>query len=118
MFNLNRAVGGFYIRECVRTGFIADQHTVALTVISGVGGVLSHLHLAPIGVAGIIGGNALGNDTRPGVFTDMDHLCPGIGLHMAVGQRYGIEFSCGVVALKNTARVFPGDGRSGFYLCP
>ena len=48
----------------------------------------------------------------------MDHLGASVGLLHVVGDGDGIEFADRVVALQDAARVFPGDGRSGFDLGP
>ena len=48
----------------------------------------------------------------------MNHLCPGIGLLFVVGNGNRIELADRIVALQNTGRIFPGNGRSRFYLRP
>ena len=48
----------------------------------------------------------------------MDHLGAGVGLLIVVGQRHGIKFAHGIVALQNAARIFPGDGGAGLDLRP
>ena len=48
----------------------------------------------------------------------MDHLGAGVGLLVMVGDGDGIEFADRVVAAQDTARIFPGDRRTGFHLRP
>ncbi len=52
------------------------------------------------------------------LLAQMDHLRAGIGLLVIVGDGDGIEFADRVVAAQNAARIFPGDGRTGFDLRP
>ncbi len=48
----------------------------------------------------------------------MDHFRSGIGVLMIVGHGNGIKLANGVVAFQDAARVFPGNGRTGFHLRP
>ncbi len=118
MLKLDGTVRGFNIRKGVGATFVANQHAVTLTVIPGIGRALEHLDLAPVTVAGMISANALGNDAGACVFADVDHLGSRIGLHVSVGQRYRVELPDGIISQQNTARIFPGNGRPGFDLCP
>ena len=64
---------------------------------------------AAIRVLTVTGGNALGDDRTLRVLADMDHLGARIRLLIVVRQRNGIEFTGGIVAHENTARVLPRD---------
>ena len=118
VFQLNGTVGGLDIGKSMRAALITHQHAVALRVVAGIGRTLTDLDQATIAVAGVVGGNPFGDDTRFGVFADVDHLGAGIGLHVTVGQCHRVELALGVVALQNTAGILPGDGGTGFHLRP
>src|SRR5215469_9824585 len=64
------------------------------------------------------GRNALGNDAARGIAAKMYHLGAGIDLLAAVGDRNRVELSARIVTAQDAARVFPGDGRTGFDLGP
>ncbi len=48
----------------------------------------------------------------------MDHFGAGVSLLMSTGQRNGIELADRIITTQNTARVFPGNRRTGFRLGP
>src|ERR1700710_2799258 len=48
----------------------------------------------------------------------MDHLGPTVDLLAAVRNCYRIELAARMIAAQNTARIFPGDGRTSFHLRP
>ena len=73
---------------------------------------------AAIGVVGVAGGDALGDDAARGVLAEVDHLGAGIDLLVAVRDRDRVELAARVVAAQDAARVFPGDGRAGLDLGP
>src|SRR5215469_5572289 len=106
------------VREGVSAALIADQERIALRVVAGAGCALQDLHAAAVRVLAVAGGDALGNHRAPGVFADMDHLGPGIGLLIVVGQRHRVKLTHRVIALQNTARILPSDGRAGLHLSP
>src|SRR5437588_6092468 len=107
-----------YVGERVRAAFVADQQGVALRIISRSGRTFQNLHLAPIGVLTMSGGDALRHDGAAGILADVDHLRSGISLLIVVRERDGIELAYRVVALKNAAGIFPSDSRSSLNLCP
>ena len=96
----------------------ADEHAVALGVVAGACGGLADAHFATVGVAGVVRADTLRNDRALGVLADVDHLRAGVSLHVAVREGHAVEFTDGVVALQNAARVLPRDGRSRFDLRP
>ena len=118
MFHLHRAIGCFYIREGMRAAFIAYQHTVALTVVSCIGGIFTNLYLPSVTVTGYVCRNALGYNAGSRIFTYVNHFGSGIGLHMSVGESDRIKFAAGVISLQNTAGVFPCNCRSRLNLSP
>ena len=48
----------------------------------------------------------------------MDHLCPGIRLLIVIGYGHRIKFTHRAVSFQYGTRIFPGNRRTGFYLCP
>ena len=118
VLHARRRILHFDIRERVRAALVADQQRIALGVVPRARGVLHDLHLAAVGVLAVAGGDALGNDGAARVLADVNHLRAGVGLLIVVGERDGIEFADGIVALQNAARILPGDGRAGFDLRP
>ena len=77
-----------------------------------------NLNQTAIAVLGFSGRYSLGDDGAFGVFTQMNHLGSRIGLLIIVGQGDGVKLPYGVVAFKNTRRVFPSYSRTCFYLSP
>src|SRR5580700_4491499 len=118
MLHARGGVLNFDIWERVRAALIADEQRVALGVVARPSGTLLDLHLATISVLAVTGGNSLGNHSARGVLADVDHLRPGVGLLIVIGQRDGVELADGVIAHKNAAGIFPGDGGASFDLCP
>ena len=102
----------------MRPAAVADQHGVALGVVAGAVGLRQHLDQPAVAVVALAGGDSLGHDRASGVLPDVDHLGAGVGLLLLVDDRHRIELADRVVALKDHARILPGDGRSGFDLRP
>ena len=48
----------------------------------------------------------------------MDHLCTRVRLLIIVRHGDRIKFARRVIAHQNATRIFPGNGRAGFNLCP
>src|SRR6266852_6187136 len=88
--------------RCGRFVFHARRRVLHLDVGEGVGATL---------VA-----NQQGVTLR--VLANVDHLGAGVGLLTVVSERQRVELAHGVVALKDDARVLPGDGRAGLHLRP
>src|SRR6202012_2967320 len=106
------------LRLRVRGAVLADPQGVALREVAralrlGVSG-----DEAAVGIGGMAGGNALGEDPRPRVASKVDHLGAGVGLLMIVGDGDGIELAAGVVAAQDARGILPGDGRTGLDLGP
>src|SRR5262249_39725408 len=97
---------------------LADQQRVTLRVVARALRAGLHPYQATVSVLPAAGGNPFGDDRRPGVLADMDHLGPGIGLLAVVGDRHRIELADRMVALEHAARVFPGDRRASLDLGP
>ena len=87
------------VRERVRAAFVAQQQRIALGKIPRVGRALLNFHQPAITVLAVPGRDALGNDRAARVLADVHHLGAGIGLLVIVGQRHGIKFADGIVAL-------------------
>ncbi len=102
----------------MRPAFVAQQQGITLGVVAGVFSSLQYFYQAPVCVASMPGGDSLRDDGAFGVFTDVDHLGPGIGLLVIIGQSHGVELAHCIITPQNTAGIFPGDGRSGLHLCP
>src|ERR1700688_2343251 len=96
----------------------ADQERIAIGEVAGADRAPAGRNQPAIGVVGMPGGDALGDDPARGVAAEMDHLGAGIDLLAAVGNRDGVELAAGIVAAQDAARVFPGDGGAGFHLGP
>src|SRR5438309_6146571 len=64
---------------------------------------------AAIGVLRLAGGDALGDDPARRVLAEMDHLGAAIDLLIAVRDRDRVEFTTGVIAAQDAARILPGD---------
>ena len=97
---------------------VADEHGIALGKVSGVVRAFEHLHGTAIGVLSEQGGYAFGDDGTAGVFPNVDHFCAGVCLLLEGGDGDRVKFAHRVVTLQNATGIFPGDGRSGFDLCP
>src|SRR5262249_10326348 len=98
--------------------FVADEERIAVGEIArALRPAVGHDEAA-IGVVGAPRGDALGDDPAGRVLAEMKHLGAGIDLLVAVGDRDRIDLPARVVAAKNAARIFPGDGRAGLELGP
>ena len=118
MFHARRRVLHLDVGEGVGAALVANQQGVTLRVVASRHGALQDLHLAAVGVLPVPSGNALGDDCAPRVLANVNHLGAGVGLLPVVSERHRVELAHGVVALKDDARVLPGDGRAGLHLRP
>ena len=75
-------------------------------------------HEAAVRVLALAGRDPLRDDGAPRVLPEVEHLGPGVGLLVIVGDGDGVELADRVVALQDAARVLPGDGRAGLHLRP
>ena len=64
------------------------------------------------------GRNTFRHDRTFRILTQVDHLRSGICLLVIVGYSNRIELSDRIIAGQDATRVFPGNGRTGFHLCP
>src|SRR6266705_1152228 len=71
-----------------------------------------------IGIVGMTGSDALGDDPARGVLAEMQHLGAGIDLLVAVRDGDRVELAARVVATQDAARVLPGDRLAGLELGP
>src|SRR5690606_35413353 len=106
------------VGEGVGAAAVADQQGIALGVVAGPLGGGRDVHLAPVGVGAVPGGDALGDDGGLGVAAQVDHLGAGVRLLEIVGEGHRVEFADAVVPLEDAARVLPGDRRARFHLGP
>jgi hypothetical protein len=106
------------IRHRMRPACIADQQAVALRVVAAVLGLGVHRHQPAIGVLRMARADPLGNDARPGVLAQMDHLGAGIGLLPVVGDGDGIKLALAVIAAQDATGIFPRHGAAGLDLRP
>src|SRR4051812_9681513 len=65
--------------------------------------------LAAVGVVGLAGGDALGDDPARRVLAEMEHLSAAVDLLTAIADRDRIELAAGIVAAQDAARILPGD---------
>ena len=64
------------------------------------------------------GRDTLTYNRTAGILAQVNHLRTGIRLLVVVCHSYGIEFGCRVVTCQDAGRIFPGNCRTGFHLCP
>ena len=106
------------VGERVGGALSANEHAIALGVVAGACSGLADAHFATVGVAGAVRTDALRNDRALGVLADVDHLRAGVCLHVTVREGHAVEFTDGIVALQDAARVLPRDGGTRFDLSP
>lgn len=85
MFDFDAVVLDLDVGEGVGLGVIADEHGVALGIVSGTHCARSDFHEAPIAVAGMSGADAFGDYGASRVFADVDHFASGVGLLVIIG---------------------------------
>ena len=107
-----------HIGEGVCTALIAQKKRVATAVVACVLGSAGHLDQSAIGVLAAPCTDTLADDGALGIAPDVYHLGARIGLLVVVGDGHAVELSLGVIALKHTAGIFPGDGTARLHLCP
>src|SRR5271167_2386684 len=100
-------------RRCWPAAMVTDQQRVAVGEVARAGRAPVRRDQAAVGVVGVAGSDALGDDAAGGVLAQMDHLGSGIDLLVAVRDRDRVELAARVVAAQDAAWVFPGDGRAG-----
>src|SRR5205085_4444634 len=113
-----RGIAHVDVREGVCAAAIADQQRVALRIVARAFGSGRHVNEPAIALLAFARRDALGDDRARRILSEMQHLGAGVGLLAIVGDGNRIEFAYRVVALKNAARVFPGDRRAGLDLRP
>src|SRR5215210_1368706 len=113
-----RVVLNFDVRKRVRAAPVADQHGVALRVIARAFGLRQHPDEAAVTVVPFASGDSLRDDGRSRVLPDVNHLGAGVGLLLLVDDGYRVELADRIVALKNYARILPGNRRTRFHLGP
>src|SRR5882724_2851243 len=82
-----RAVPDLDIGHGVAAALGADEQAVALRIVAGPRGAGLDAHQAAIGILAMAGRDALGDDRRARIASDMDHLRAGVGLLPVVGHR-------------------------------
>ncbi len=97
---------------------VAQQQTVALGVIAGIGSFRSNFYQPTVTVLAFTGRYTFGNNNAAGVFAQMNHFGSRIGLLMIVGNGNRVKFSHRIIPRQNTGRVLPGYGRARFNLSP
>src|SRR6185369_8701822 len=118
VLDLGGVVVDLDIWEGIRAALVADQHGIALRIVARTFGLRADLHETAVAVVRHTGRDAFADDGAAGVLPDVDHLGPGVGLLMMIGQRDRIELADRVVTEQHTGRIFPGDRRTGFNLGP
>mmetsp|Transcript_88006 Transcript_88006/g.146352 ORF Transcript_88006/g.146352 Transcript_88006/m.146352 type:complete len:275 (+) Transcript_88006:801-1625(+) len=118
VLDLRLVLPHFDVRVRVGLGGGPDQHRVALAVVARRLRVGPHLHQPPVHIAALAGGDALADDARARVFSDVDHLGAGVGLLHVVGEGHGVELPLGPIALQHARGVLPRDGGPGLDLGP
>ena len=102
----------------MRTAFIAQQQGVALAIVAGIVRLLGYTHQPTIRILAPSGRNTFADNSTAGILSKMNHLCTGICLLIVVGDRHTVKFRRRVVTGKDARGIFPGNGRTGFHLCP
>src|SRR5947207_2557804 len=106
------------VRKSIRATVTANQHRIALSVVPRVLGLRHDLYQPAIAVVRSARGDALRDDRRARVLPKMNHLCSGVGFLRVISQGYRIQLADRVIAHQDARRIFPGDRRSSFHLCP
>ena len=75
----------------MRPAPVTDQQTVALGKIPRVVSTRKHLHQSAVTVLAAPCRNSLAHNAAAGIFTDVNHLGPGIGLLEIVGYGHRVE---------------------------
>ena len=107
-----------HVGKRMRTALIAQQQGVALAIVAGIVRFLGNAHQTAVRVFAPSGGDTLADDSAAGILSEMNHLCTGICLLVIIGYRHAVKLCRGVIARKDTGRIFPGNGRTGFHLRP
>ena len=89
-----------------------------MTIITSIIRFLGYANQTTIGVLTLSGRNSLTYNRTAGILSKMYHLRTGICLLVIIGYRHAVKLCRGVIARKNTGRIFPGNGRTGFHLRP
>src|SRR3990172_3102541 len=118
MLKDSRAVSHINVWESVSSALVSQQQRIALRVIACIGSIGHDLDQSAIGIVPVSSRNSLRNDGASGILSNMNHLRPGISLLVVVGKGYRVKFANRVFSLQNAAGILPGDGRTGFHLCP
>src|SRR5262245_54296533 len=102
----------------MRTALIADEERIAVREIARAFGFAMCRHKAAIGIGGLPGGDALGDNAAHGVLAAMQQRGATIDLRVTVRDGNRRELTARIVAAQDAARIFPGDGRTGLHLRP
>ena len=89
---------------------IANQHGVALAVITGALRSWAHLNQAPVAVAGTASADAFAHNRGAGTRPHMNHFCSRVRLLAVVGQSNGIKLSNGIGPLQHATWILPSNG--------
>ena len=118
MLHPRRVVLNLYVGHSMRAAIAADQQAVALGIIATFFSFLMHAHQTAIGVLRLPSAYTFRDNPRFGIFAQMHHFGPGVGLLHVVGNRNGIKLALAFITAQHTGRVFPSHRRAGFNLCP
>ena len=80
-------VADLNVGKCVRTTFVADQHGVALRIITRPCGGRRNSDEPAVAVIRMPGRDTLADNRAARVFSDMDHFGAGVRLLIIVGDR-------------------------------
>ena len=84
MLHRSRRIRDDHIGEGMRPALIAEQQAVALTIVTRIDGVRTHLHESAVRILAMTGGDSFRYNTRARVLSDMNHLRARIGLLVVV----------------------------------
>src|SRR5262252_3375160 len=100
---MRRGVLSLDIGHGMGTTAIADQERIAVGEVARVLGLAMRRDQAPVGVLGMAGGDALGDNAARGIGPQMQHLGAAINLLIAVGNGDRVELAAGTVAAQDAA---------------
>ena len=110
MLHLCCGIANINIGKRVGAAFIADEHGVALGIISCIVGIFHNLDSTAVSLLTLPGRNAFRNNGAFGVFADVYHFSPSVGLLKIIGQGNGIKFAYRIITFQYTGWIFPCDG--------
>ena len=118
MFHYRCLIMNIHIWESMCTALISQQQRVTLAVITSVIRFLRYTDQSAIRILAVTGRNTFADNCTTGILTEMNHLRTCIRLLVVISHSHRIKFCCRIITCQDTGRIFPGNRRTGFHLCP